>query len=183
MKREVNDNVDGFTVDVYAATFSGTVDIDLPDARYMRYDDELVIVATVRVKMPRLRESKAGNITRVNVLGIKEVGLVRSEQMKATLCERLGLNLDGQMRFEVEVPAAESEFDETEVISQPAETELRIVESEFDGDEPEEEVLLESSSELSSSIASHPSGNGDAETVMVPNPRKDNMLTGFLYGQ
>lgn len=177
MKREISDSVDGITVENFAAAFSGTVDIDLPDARYMRYDDELVIVATVRVKMPRLRESKSGDITRVNVLGVKEVGLVRSEQMKQTLCERLGLNLDGQMRFEVEVPAPESEFDDTEVPPQPAEIRLVTPEPEFDEGEPEEEEVLQASMER------HPSSNGDStEVVAVGRRTKDEVLSGFLYG-
>jgi len=175
MKREMNDHVDGITVDQFAATCSGTVDIDLPDARYMRYDDELVIVATVRVKTPRLKESKAGDITRVNVLGLKEVGIVRNEQLKTTLCEKLGLNLDGQMRFDdIDEPGnvVALEFDGSEA-DVPAEAVSSVSgEPEFDEGTPEE---------MAGSRAGHPS-NGGVETVGVPGDRKDSVLAGFLYG-
>lgn len=103
MPRKLLNDVDGFTVDEYQGTFTGTFDVSGVDARHLAYDDEVLIVVRARVKPPRLKETRTGEIIRVNVLGVKEAGVVRSDRLKEHLCDVLGL----------EVPAPQLPFDET----------------------------------------------------------------------
>lgn len=91
MDRNLMNSVDGFAVDEYQGTFTGTFDVRGVDAKYLAYDDEVLIVVRARVKPPRLKEMKNGDIVRVNVLGVKDGAVVRSDELKKHLCDTLGL--------------------------------------------------------------------------------------------
>jgi hypothetical protein len=93
MDRKLLNEVDGFAVDEYQGTFTGTFDVRGVDAKYLAYDDEVLLVVRARVKPPRLKELKNGDIVRVNVLGVKEGAVVRSEELKKHLCDTMGLEI------------------------------------------------------------------------------------------
>lgn len=93
MSRKLLNDLDGFAVDEYAGTFTGSFDVGGADARYLAYDDEVLLVVRARVKPPRLKEMKNGDIVRVNVLGVKEAAVVRSDELKTHLCDTLGLDV------------------------------------------------------------------------------------------
>lgn len=92
MARKIVDDVDGFTVDGFAGTFSGKFKVEGSDARYMAYDDEVLMVVKVRVKMPRFTENAKGEFTRVNVLRVDEAAIVRSDPLRKHLCETFGFD-------------------------------------------------------------------------------------------
>lgn len=110
MSRKLLNDLDGFAVDEYAATFTGSMEVRGADARYLAYDDEVLLVVRARVKPPRLKELKNGDIVRVNVLGLKDGAVVRSDELKAHLCDTLGL----------EIPAPQLTLDDVLDIDQGA---------------------------------------------------------------
>jgi hypothetical protein len=185
--REMNDSVDGFVVDRYGATFSGTVDIELPDARYMKYDDELLIVARVRVKMPRLREARNGDITRTNVLGVQDLALVRSDKLRAHLCDTLGLERLSDTQLQLpelaqEPDSVEPKFEEiatTPPSATPTASELYA--GQFDEWAAEIKEIPEKLTPSPVSIDEEEDAE-DRERLTFPTKVKDRVLAGFLYG-
>lgn len=174
MPRKLLNDVDGFTVDEYAGTFTGTFEVTGADARYLAYDDEVLIVVRARVKPPRLKETRGGEIVRVNVLGVKEAGVVRSEQLKQHLCESLGL----------ETPAPQLPFDSSAVPGPAEEIEDLVVELRNDEGGSSDEKRVETDVEIFSahSEESHPGldrGPGRVEKRLVSSTR-DARLAAFL---
>jgi hypothetical protein len=123
MSRKLLNDVDGDQVDEYAGTFTGTFEVSGVDAKYMPYDDEVLLVVRARAKVPRLKETAKGELVRVNVLAVKEVGVVRSEDLKKHLCETLGLDVpQPQLEFEgLHVPEAPAVSETPSLLPVPTE--------------------------------------------------------------
>lgn len=126
MGRKLLNDVDGFLVDRFTGTFTGSFDVSDVDSEYLAYDDEVLMVVRARVKVPRLKEASNGDIIRANVLAVKEAAVVRSDTLKQHLCDALGIE-DNQPRM-VENPSnrdvdesleSETDVEEFEVV-QPA---------------------------------------------------------------
>lgn len=144
----MHEQVDSTSVTQYAGVFSGTFDVEDSDAGDLRYDREVTLVVTARVRAPRFKETKEGDLVRVNVLGVREVAVVKDEQFRSEILGRLNLQelaptlfttlsdweADLRHREEHEV-VAEQTLDGTEE-PQP-----------YVGDEPEEEEEEEDESE------------------------------------
>lgn len=158
MDRKLLNNLDGFAVDEYAATFTGSFEVRGADARYLAYDDEVLLVVRARVKPPRLKEMKSGDIVRMNVLGIKDGAVVRSDELKTHLCDTLGLDM----------PMPQLSFDDLE--PDPAVQTLP---------EPELETRVDPEPEVVEELAVVPS---EPQTIRF-NPTsggKDDRLAAFL---
>lgn len=170
MPRKLLNDVDGFTVDEHAGTFSGTFDVRGSDARYLAYDDEVLLVVRARVKPPRLKENRHGEITRVNVLAVKEAGVVRSDKLKQHLCDALGLDMpEPQLPFDDSgAPAAPADD-----IPEPAELEDLPSEDETEVEEEPEEPTA-----IFVPFTADP-GPGQAEKRLVSSTR-DARLAAFL---
>lgn len=132
MSRKLLNNLDGFAVDEYAATFTGSFEVTGADAMYLAYDDEVLLVVKARVKPPRLKELKNGDIVRVNVLGVKDGAVVRSDELKNTLCTSLGLEaplpqlsiddaLSAESPEEISSTPVDGDLEDVEVVQQPSE--------------------------------------------------------------
>lgn len=167
MSRKLLNEVDGFVVDEYQATFTGAFDVGGADAKYMAYDDEVLIVVKARVKMPRLKEMKNGDIVRVNVLGVKEAGVVRSDELKKHLCETLGL----------ETPSPQLTLDEA---LSPNDDNLQPLEL-TPAEEPEDETPVEvfSPASLIKDPVPGPSVKKYEDPGRIPGT-KDSRLAAFL---
>jgi hypothetical protein len=92
----MNERVDSTPVDNYQGVFSGGFDVEAIDQELMKYDRDVTVVVTCRVKPPRYKETKDGDLTRVNVLGVKEVAVLHEEDEKQIL-QRLNLQELSQM--------------------------------------------------------------------------------------
>jgi hypothetical protein len=108
MDRKMLNEVDGYAVDEYQGTFTGTFEVEGADVRHLAYDEEVLVVVRARVKVPRLKERANGDLVRVNVLGVKEVGIVRSDSLKKHLTDTLGME-QPQAQLEFPTGAAEEE--------------------------------------------------------------------------
>lgn len=87
----MHEQVDSTSVTQYAGVFSGTFDVEDNDAGDLRYDREVTLVVTARVRAPRFKETKEGDLVRVNVLGVREVAVVKDEQFRSQILGRLNL--------------------------------------------------------------------------------------------
>lgn len=92
----MTERVDSTPVDNYAGVFSGGFDVEAIDQELMKYDRDVTLVVRCRVKPPRYKETKDGDLTRVNVLGVREVAVLRDEDEKQIL-QRLNLQDLAQM--------------------------------------------------------------------------------------
>lgn len=92
----MTERVDSTPVDNYAGVFSGGFDVEAIDQELMKYDRDVTLVVRCRVKPPRYKETKDGDLTRVNVLGVREVAVLREEDEKQIL-QRLNLQDLAQM--------------------------------------------------------------------------------------
>lgn len=92
----MSERVDSTPVDNYQGVFSGGFDVEAIDQELMKYDRDVTVVVTCRVKPPRYKETKDGDLTRVNVLGVKEVAVLHEEDEKQIL-QRLNLQELSQM--------------------------------------------------------------------------------------
>lgn len=139
MDRKLLNSVDGFAVDEYQGTFTGTFDVQGVDAKYLAYDDEVLLVVRARVKPPRLKEMKNGDIVRVNVLGLKEGAVVRSDSLKKHLCDTLGLEtVAPQLTLEDALKGVEGEVPGQDAIGQHVDD---VLESSDKNDETPVEVF------------------------------------------
>lgn len=85
-------SIDGFNVDVSKARFADTFEVAERDERLLAYDEDVVYVVVARVSTPSFRESKGGEVSRVNVLKVKEARLVRDEDAKVRLLKSVGFD-------------------------------------------------------------------------------------------
>lgn len=91
---------DGFPVDVAQGKLSGKFDLDASELNRFGLDAEVMLVVIGRVKSASISETPTGDIVRVNTIGVREVGLVRSEQMRRHLAETLGLEVPQPSLFD-----------------------------------------------------------------------------------
>lgn len=175
MSRKLLNDVDGYTVDEHAGTFTGTFEVSGADVRHMAYDDEVLLVVRARVKVPRLKETSKGELVRVNVLGVKEVGVVRSDTLKKHLCDTLGLELPA--------PQLALEFSEPVLAGPPAETHETEVETEVEYEVPDTAAfagpkVLKFDPEADFGV----DGPLEREVVGAVPTKKDGALANFLSG-
>lgn len=127
----MSERVDSTPVDNYQGVFSGGFDVEAIDQELMKYDRDVTVVVTCRVKPPRYKETKDGDLTRVNVLGVKEVAVLHEEDEKQIL-QRLNLQELSQMTLYegpadpggpevVDVEAVEVEEEDDPDVFQPGE--------------------------------------------------------------
>lgn len=90
---------DGFTVDQFQARFAGTFDVEDYDAMQQGLDGEVMFVVVAKVKGATITETPAGDVRRVNSLGVKQVAAVRKAELREELAELLGLDLPMQLPF------------------------------------------------------------------------------------
>ena len=126
----MTERVDSTPVDNYAGVFSGGFDVEAIDQELMKYDRDVTLVVRCRVKPPRYKETKDGDLTRVNVLGVREVAVLREEDEKQIL-QRLNLQDLAQMTL----------YDGPAEPGGPEVVDSTDVEDEFEEEEPEEEVF------------------------------------------
>lgn len=81
-------SIDGINVELSKARFADTFDVAEGDERLLAFDEEVVYVVVARVSTPSFRESKHGEVSRVNVLKVKEARLVKDELYKGTLLDK-----------------------------------------------------------------------------------------------
>lgn len=123
-------SIDGIGVDLSKARFADTFDVAETDERLLAYDEEIVYVVVARVSTPSFRESvKTGDVSRVNVLKVREARLVRDEEFKSTLLEKLDFGVRPQPSlFEDETtPDPEPEIKIREIEQTPVDVEEEIV--------------------------------------------------------
>lgn len=81
-------SIDGIGVEMSKARFGDTFDVADGDERLLAFDEEVVYVVVARVSTPSFRESKSGEVSRVNVLKVKEARLVKDEASKVALLDK-----------------------------------------------------------------------------------------------
>lgn len=86
-------SIDGVSVDLSKARFAETFDVAEEDERLLAFDEEVVYVVIARVSTPSFRESKKnGEVSRVNVLRVKEARLVTNEELKSKVLSGVGFD-------------------------------------------------------------------------------------------
>lgn len=89
MSRKIQQlSIDGIGVELSRARFGDTFDVADGDERLLAFDEEVVYVVVARVSTPSFRESKNGEVSRVNVLKVKEARLVKDEVFKTALLDK-----------------------------------------------------------------------------------------------
>jgi hypothetical protein len=96
-------SIDGVTVDLSKARFADTFDVAERDERNLAYDEEVVWVVIAHVSAPSFRETKQGDLTRVNVLKVKEARLLRDANLQASVLDKLGFDFRPQASLFEEV--------------------------------------------------------------------------------
>lgn len=81
-------SIDGIGVELSKARFADTFDVADGDERLLAFDEEVVYVVVARVSTPSFRESKNGEVSRVNVLKVKEARLVKDEIFKSRVLDK-----------------------------------------------------------------------------------------------
>lgn len=84
--------IDGVGVDLTKARFADTFEVADRDVPYLAFDEEVVYLVVARVSTPRFAETKDGEVSRVNVLKVREARLVRDEDFKFKLLEKIGFD-------------------------------------------------------------------------------------------
>lgn len=182
MGRKLLNDVDGFNVDEYQGTFTGTFEVRGSDARYLAYDDEVMLVVRARVKPPRLKETKGGDIIRVNVLAIKEAGVVRSDDLKKHLSSTLGLDMPAdQLTLDDVEPEKNDVLDSQETVAPADEDTTWLFESEVEVvDRIPQPPLGRIGVTAYREDDLDPSSPAERQVVAALKPSKDAKLAAFL---
>lgn len=117
MGRKNELTVDGVGVDLSKARFADTFEVAESDERLLPFDQEVVFVVVARVSTPSFREARNGDVSRVNVLKVREARLVRGAKFAGQILEKIGFDYipilddwddvkaqNGQIMVEVETP-------------------------------------------------------------------------------
>lgn len=85
-------SIDGVNVDLSKARFAETFDVAEGDERQLAFDEDVVYVVVARVSTPSFRESRKGEVSRVNVLKVKEARLLKNEDFKTRVLDYAGFD-------------------------------------------------------------------------------------------
>lgn len=107
MSRKIEQlSIDGVNVDMSKARFADTFEVTQSDERYLAYDEEVVWVVVARVSAPSFRETKGGDLNRVNVIKVKEARLLRDVNLQASVLDKMNFDFRPQKSL-FEVPTKE----------------------------------------------------------------------------
>jgi hypothetical protein len=67
---------DGFPVEMYAGRFGGTFDLEFSEASSISFDDEVTFVVRGRAAGVDIRETKQGDLKRINVFDVQSVAVL-----------------------------------------------------------------------------------------------------------
>lgn len=184
--------IDGVGIDLSKARFADTFDVAESDERRLAFDEEVVYVVVARVSTPSFRESRHGEVSRVNVLKVKEARLVKDEDTKTAILDKIKFDYRPQPSLFDEVE--EPEDDDLEHVriepEVPEEVDPLHTEDAYNGDEDadfldEMEAWLEKQREIaddyedepeSEQVTDRPRVAADARGLRATDPILDKFL-------
>lgn len=148
------DRFDGLEVDQHQARFAGTVELEPQDADTMSMDTQFMAVVVCTVSGATVTDNAKGEVVRTNKFKLDNFAVVRDQELRDTLYEKLGSLTGVEAPAEMFKPAAD----------RPAET---VPEENVAEELPEDDVVVVTSVDEDEEVFS-PGNARRHESARVP---------------